>query len=335
MVFAKTAALAYNRVMKNRPKKSAIFNIASPEKPERIAKRIARAGICSRREAETYIADGRVKVNGALLESPAFTVTEKDIIEVDDVRLNKAEPPRLWRYHKPRGLVVSNRDEKGRDTIFTHLPASLPRVISVGRLDIDSEGLLLLTNDGDLARHLELPATGWTRKYRVRVHGRVEEKKLEEIAEGVVVDGVQYGPVLARLDTQMNSNAWLTVAIKEGRNREVRNIMEYLGYPVTRLLRLSYGPFLLGRLEAGGVDEVKPSVLAEQLGMTADAIGHPDLPEPKSSTLRLKPKSSARRQKSGQKSDKRSDQRTDQRSDQRSNRQHKSGKAGNPRIRRP
>ena len=328
MVFAKTAALAYNRVMKNHPKKSAVFNIASSDKPERIAKRIARAGICSRREAETYIADGRVKVNGELLESPAFTVTEKDIVEVDNVRLNKAEPPRLWRYHKPRGLVVSNRDEKGRDTIFTHLPTSLPRVISVGRLDIDSEGLLLLTNDGDLARHLELPATGWTRKYRVRVHGRVEEKKLEEIAEGVVVDGVQYGPVLARLDTQKNSNAWLTIAIKEGRNREVRNIMEHLGYPVTRLLRLSYGPFLLGRLEAGGVDEVKPSVLAEQLGMTAEAIGHPDLPEPKSSTLRLKPKSSARRQRS----DPRSGQKSGQRSDQRTNSQTKSGK---PRPRRP
>ena len=328
MVFAKTAALAYNRVMKNHPKKSAVFNIASSDKPERIAKRIARAGICSRREAETYIADGRVKVNGELLESPAFTVTEKDIVEVDNVRLNKAEPPRLWRYHKPRGLVVSNRDEKGRDTIFTHLPASLPRVISVGRLDIDSEGLLLLTNDGDLARHLELPATGWTRKYRVRVHGRVEEKKLEEIAEGVVVDGVQYGPVLARLDTQKNSNAWLTIAIKEGRNREVRNIMEHLGYPVTRLLRLSYGPFLLGRLEAGGVDEVKPSVLAEQLGMTAEAIGHPGLPEPKSSTLRLKPKSSARRQRS----DPRSGQKSGQRSDQRTNSQTKSGK---PRPRRP
>ena len=328
MVFAKTAALAYNRVMKNHPKKSAVFNIASSDKPERIAKRIARAGICSRREAETYIADGRVKVNGELLESPAFTVTEKDIVEVDNVRLNKAEPPRLWRYHKPRGLVVSNRDEKGRDTIFTHLPASLPRVISVGRLDIDSEGLLLLTNDGDLARHLELPATGWTRKYRVRVHGRVEEKKLEEIAEGVVVDGVQYGPVLARLDTQKNSNAWLTIAIKEGRNREVRNIMEHLGYPVTRLLRLSYGPFLLGRLEAGGVDEVKPSVLAEQLGMTAEAIGHPDLPEPKSSTLRLKPKSSARRQRS----DPRSGQKSGQRSDQRTNSQTKSRK---PRPRRP
>ena len=258
--------------MKNRPQKSTGFSFTPSEKPERIAKRIARAGICSRREAEVYIADGRVKVNGVLLESPAFTVTESDIIEVDNVRLSKAEPPRLWRYHKPRGLVVSNKDEKGRDTIFTKLPESLPRVISIGRLDIDSEGLLLLTNDGELARHLELPATGWTRKYRVRVHGRVEEAKLEEIAEGVNIDGVQYGPILARLDTQKNSNAWLTVAIKEGRNREVRNIMEYLGYPVTRLLRLSYGPFLLGKLEAGGVEEVKPSVLAQQLGLPSDAI---------------------------------------------------------------
>ena len=258
--------------MKNRPQKSTGFSFTPSEKPERIAKRIARAGICSRREAEVYIADGRVKVNGVLLESPAFTVTESDIIEVDNVHLSKAEPPRLWRYHKPRGLVVSNKDEKGRDTIFTKLPESLPRVISIGRLDIDSEGLLLLTNDGELARHLELPATGWTRKYRVRVHGRVEEAKLEEIAEGVNIDGVQYGPILARLDTQKNSNAWLTVAIKEGRNREVRNIMEYLGYPVTRLLRLSYGPFLLGKLEAGGVEEVKPSVLAQQLGLPSDAI---------------------------------------------------------------
>ena len=276
--------------MKNRPKKTVAFNPASSDKPERIAKRIARAGICSRRQAEAYIADGRVKVNGQRLDSPAFTVTESDIIEVDNVLLGKAEPPRLWRYHKPRGLVVSNKDEKGRETIFTHLPENLPRVISVGRLDIDSEGLLLLTNDGELARHLELPATGWTRKYRVRVHGRVEEKKLEEIAEGVQIDGVQYGSILARLDKQMNSNAWLTVAIKEGRNREVRNIMEHLGYPVTRLLRLSYGPFLLGRLEAGRVEEVKASVLAEQLGLSPDAIEKLDIPEKKSPTLRLKAK---------------------------------------------
>ena len=270
--FAILSWVAYNKSMKNRPQKSTGFSLTPSEKPERIAKVIARAGICSRREAEVYISDGRVKVNSELLESPAFTVTASDIIEVDNVRLDKAEPPRLWRYHKPRGLVVSNKDEKGRDTIFTKLPESLPRVISIGRLDIDSEGLLLLTNDGELSRHLELPATGWTRKYRVRVHGRVEEAKLEEIAEGVNIDGVQYGPVLARLDTQKNSNAWLTIAIKEGRNREVRNIMEYLGYSVTRLLRLSYGPFLLGKLEAGQVEEVKPSVLAQQLGLPSDTI---------------------------------------------------------------
>jgi len=277
--------------MKNRPQKSTGFSLTPSEKPERIAKVIARAGICSRRDAEVYIADGRVKVNGALLESPAFTVTKSDMIEVDNVRLSEAEPPRLWRYHKPRGLVVSNKDEKGRDTIFTKLPGSLPRVISIGRLDIDSEGLLLLTNDGELARHLELPATGWTRKYRVRVYGRVEEAKLEEIAEGVNIDGVQYGPVLARLDTQKNSNAWLTIAIKEGRNREVRNIMEYLGYPVTRLLRLSYGPFLLGKLEAGQVEEVKPTVLAQQLGLASDASDAKDAKQAANAPkLRLKTK---------------------------------------------
>ena len=278
--------------MKNRPQKSTGFSLTPSEKPERIAKVIARAGICSRREAEVYIADGRVKVNGALLESPAFTVTKSDMIEVDNVRLSEAEPPRLWRYHKPRGLVVSNKDEKGRDTIFTKLPESLPRVISIGRLDIDSEGLLLLTNDGELARHLELPATGWTRKYRVRVYGRVEEAKLEEIAEGVNIDGVQYGPVLARLDTQKNSNAWLTIAIKEGRNREVRNIMEYLGYPVTRLLRLSYGPFLLGKLEAGQVEEVKPTVLAQQLGLASDASDAKDAKQGECAEIALKDKAS-------------------------------------------
>jgi 23S rRNA pseudouridine2605 synthase len=285
--------------MKNRSQKSTGFSLTPSEKPERIAKVIARAGICSRREAEVYIADGRVKVNDVLLESPAFTVTASDTIEVDNVRLGKAEPPRLWRYHKPRGLVVSNKDEKGRDTIFTKLPESLPRVISIGRLDIDSEGLLLLTNDGELARHLELPATGWTRKYRVRVYGRVEEAKLEEIAEGVNIDGVQYGPVLARLDTQKNSNAWLTIAIKEGRNREVRNIMEYLGYQVTRLLRLSYGPFLLGKLEAGQVEEVKPSVLAQQLGLPSDAIDAKGARQTAGAPkLRLKTKSASQNAKS-------------------------------------
>ena len=243
------------------------FTLSYADAPERIAKRIARAGICSRREAEALISAGRVKLNGETLTTPACVVTAKDRIIVDDTVLPAAEPARLWRYYKPRGLIVSTRDDKGRETIFDALPETLPRVISVGRLDLDSEGLLLLTNDGGLARHLELPSTGWTRKYRVRVRGIVDDNKLTELAEGVSVDGIHYGQVMARLDNQMPSNAWLTVAIKEGKNREIRHIMNYLGYPVSRLLRLSYGPFSLGSLEEGTVKEVKSNVLAEQLGL--------------------------------------------------------------------
>ena len=243
------------------------FTLTQTDLPERIAKRIARAGICSRREAEALILAGRVKLNGKILDTAACIVTAKDRIEIDDKRIPTAAPARLWRYYKPRGLVVSNRDEKGRDTIFDHLPDSLPRVISIGRLDLDSEGLLLLTNDGDLARHLELPSTGWTRKYRVRVRGLVDPLKLDNLSDGVTIDGIHYDEVLARLDNQMPSNAWLTIAIKEGKNREIRYIMEYLGYPVSRLIRLSYGPFSLGNLEVGNVREVKTNVLAEQLGL--------------------------------------------------------------------
>lgn len=243
------------------------FTLSHSDSPERIAKRIARAGVCSRREAEALILAGRVKLNGEILTSPACVVTGKDRIVVDGTALPAAEPARLWRYYKPRGLIVSNRDDKGRETIFDALPETLPRVISVGRLDLDSEGLLLLTNDGGLARHLELPSTGWIRKYRVRVRGVVDDNKLTELAEGVSVDGIHYGQVMARLDNQMPSNAWLTVAIKEGKNREIRHIMNYLGYPVSRLLRLSYGPFSLGSLEEGTVKEVKANVLAEQLGL--------------------------------------------------------------------
>ena len=243
------------------------FSLAQTDVPERIAKRIARAGICSRREAEALILAGRVKLNGKMLDTAACLVTAKDQIEVDDKRVQTAEPARLWRYYKPRGLVVSNRDEKGRDTIFDHLPDSLPRVISVGRLDLDSEGLLLLTNDGGLARHLELPSTGWSRKYRVRVRGLVDSIKLNNLTDGVTIDGIRYGEVLARLDNQMPSNAWLTVAIREGKNREIRHIMDYLGYPVSRLIRLSYGPFSLGNLEDSDVSEVKTNVLADQLGL--------------------------------------------------------------------
>ena len=233
---------------------------------ERIAKRIARAGICSRREAEALITEGKVKVNGETISSPALNVTATDKIMVNGKRLPQAEQARLWRYYKPRGLIVSAKDEKGRQTVFDALPETMPRVISVGRLDYDSEGLLLLTNDGALARHLELPSTGWSRRYKVRVQGRVDEARLQELANGITVDGIRYGEIQAELETQMNSNAWVTVTIKEGKNREVRRIMEHLGHPVSRLIRLSYGPFQLGRLEKGEVEEVRQAILKEQLG---------------------------------------------------------------------
>ena len=273
------------------------FSLAQTDVPERIAKRIARAGICSRREAEALVLAGRVKLNGKILDTAACNVTTKDRIDVDDKRIPTAEPARLWRYYKSRGLVVSNRDEKGRDTIFDRLPDNLPRVISVGRLDLDSEGLLLLTNDGDLARHLELPSTGWTRKYRVRVRGLVNPIKLDNLSSGVTIDNIHYGEVLARLDNQMPSNAWLTVAIKEGKNREIRHIMEYLGYPVSRLIRLSYGPFSLGNLEDGDVREVKTNVLTEQLGLarTRSKSRRPQKPKPKNMHVREHQKHKPRR----------------------------------------
>lgn len=237
-------------------------------KAERIAKRLARAGMCSRREAEAWIRAGRVAVDGTVLESPAVTVTDANAITVDGQPLPAAEPTRLWRYHKPAGLVTTTRDPQGRPTVFDDLPADLPRVVTVGRLDLTSEGLLLLTNDGELARRLELPATGWLRRYRVRVRGRVDAAALETLAGGMEIDGVQYGPIRARLDRQMPTNAWLTVALAEGRNREVRRICEHLGWPVLRLIRLSYGPFQLGRLKPGEVAEVPARVLREQIGST-------------------------------------------------------------------
>ena len=245
------------------------FTLDAQDGPERIAKHIARAGVCSRREAEARIADGRVTVNGELITSPALNVTAADSITVDGKPLPDREPARLWRYHKPRGLVVSARDEKDRQTIFDSLPANMPRVLSVGRLDMDSEGLLLLTNDGGLARHLELPSTGWSRKYRVRVQGHVDPEALEALAGGITIDGIRYGEISARLDRQMPSNAWLNIAIREGKNREVRRIMEHLGHQVSRLIRVSYGPFQLGDLESGGVELVKPRILADQLGLAA------------------------------------------------------------------
>ncbi len=239
---------------------------------ERIAKVIARSGRASRREAERLIEAGRVAVNGATIASPALNVTAKDRITVDGAALQEAEPPRLWLYHKPAGLVTTEKDEKGRPTVFGALPPDMPRVLSVGRLDLTSEGLLLLTNDGEIKRRLELPSTGWTRKYRVRVHGAPEDERLEPLRRGIEVEGVRYQPMTVTLDRQQASNAWLTVSIKEGKTREVRRAMEAVGLTVNRLIRVSYGPFRLGDLKPGAVEEVRPRVLRDQLGLT-DAPG--------------------------------------------------------------
>ncbi len=232
----------------------------------RIAKVLARAGLCSRREAERWIAAGRVAVDGAVLTSPAVTVAHGARVAVDGRPLPESGPSRLWRYHKPPGLVVSHGDPQGRPTVFERLPGALPRVVSVGRIDLNSEGLLLLTNDGALARHLELPATGWTRRYRVRVHGDVDQAALDRLRDGVTVGGSAFGPIGARLERRRGANAWLSVSLQEGRNREVRRVMEHLGLAVNRLIRVAYGPFRLGRLGRGAVAEVRPKALAERLG---------------------------------------------------------------------
>ena len=233
---------------------------------ERIAKRIARAGVCSRREAERRILAGRVSLNGQALRDPAVNVGPQDLVEVDGAVLAAPEPARLWRYHKPAGLLTTDRDPEGRPTVFESLPPHLPRVVSVGRLDLASEGLLLLTNDGGLARELELPSRGWVRRYRARVRGRVDEARLARLAGGAEIDGWRYGPITASLDEQRGGNAWLTVSLAEGRNREVRRVLEHLGHPVNRLIRLAYGPFQLGNLPRGAVAEVKRKALREQLG---------------------------------------------------------------------
>ncbi len=240
---------------------------------ERIAKRLARAGLCSRREAERWIAAGRVQVDGKTLTSPAVNVGPDNRIAVDGQPLPDKPAAALWRLHKTRGLVTSHRDPQGRPTVFDGLPPSLGRVISVGRLDLNTEGLLLLTNDGDLARHLELPATGWRRRYRVRVHGRVDPAALDRLADGITVQGVRYAPIEAKLDRQGTSNSWLTMALSEGKNREIRKVTEHLGLQVTRLIRTAYGPFQLGDLKRGAVAEVPTRVLRDQLGRRAADFG--------------------------------------------------------------
>ena len=234
---------------------------------ERIAKRLARAGLCSRRDAERWIADGRVKVDGEVLATPACVVTDKSVIEVDGKPLPQADRARLWRYHKPVGELVTVRDPQGRPTIFDALPKGMPRTIAVGRLDFMSEGLLLLTNDGELARKLELPANGWTRRYRARVHGTVDEAKLAALSRGITVEGVNYGPIKATLDRQQRSNAWLEVSLTEGKNREVRKVLAHLDLHVMRLIRISFGPIHLGELPTAQVDEVPAQALSALLGV--------------------------------------------------------------------
>jgi 23S rRNA pseudouridine2605 synthase len=234
---------------------------------ERIAKVIARAGICSRRDAEKLIEAGCVTLNGEKVLSPALNVSPDDIVTVDGKPLPSAMPARLWRYHKPAGLVTSHRDPEGRPTVFSKLPPGMPRVLSVGRLDINSEGLLLLTNDGGLARRLELPAQGWVRRYRARLHGDVTQALLDRLKKGVTVDGVRYGPVTAELERTKGSNAWAMVSLTEGKNREVKKLMEHLGLKVARLIRVSFGPFHLGHLSEGEVDEIPGKVWREQLGI--------------------------------------------------------------------
>lgn len=245
----------------------------SPMEPMRIAKAMARSGLCSRRDAERWIADGRVAVNGRVLATPACDVGPTDRILVDGAPLPAAEPAQIWRYYKPRGLVTTHADPEGRPTVFDSLPPDMPRVVSIGRLDYNTEGLLLLTNDGALARHLELPATGWLRRYRVRAFGRVTQAELDALKEGVTIEGVRYGGIEATLDSVQAGNMWLTLALREGKNREVRRILGSLALEVNRLIRISYGPFQLMDLTAGMIEPVKRRVLADQLGPDAAKFG--------------------------------------------------------------
>lgn len=268
---------------KRRDEKTAPAAVAKAFEGDRIAKVMARAGACSRRDAEIWIAEGRVAVNGRVLESPAVNVRESDKIEVDGKPLAEREPTRLFLFHKPVGLVTSAKDPEGRDTVFGYLERrypDLPRIVSVGRLDINTEGLLLLTNDGGLARTLELPATGWTRRYRVRAHGEIDQAQLDKLKEGVTVDGIDYAPIEAKLDRVQGANAWISMSLREGKNREIKRVLEHLGLDVNRLIRISFGPFQLGELGEGEVEEVKLKTLREQLGKGLAELAGVDFSSP-------------------------------------------------------
>ena len=240
-------------------------------KGERIAKIIARAGLASRREAERLILDGRVKVNGNIINSPALNLTINDAIEVDGKLLSQPEETRLWIYHKPVGLISTSKDEKNRPTIFDNLPKEMPRVLSIGRLDLNSEGLLLLTNDGELKRCLELPSTGWLRRYRVRVKGRLNDSMLEPLRQGIFVEGTHFKPMEISFDRQTGANAWLSIGLREGKNREIRKALAFVGLPVNRLLRISFGDFELGKLKKGEVQEVRLSRVKNLLKIRLDS----------------------------------------------------------------
>lgn len=263
---------------------------SAPAKGERIAKVIARSGMCSRREAEQWIADGRVAINGQIIVTPAVTVTDRVTVTIDGEPLPDKERTRLWLYHKPRGLVTTTADPEGRKTIFQTLPRDLPRVMSIGRLDINTEGLLLLTNDGGLKRVLELPETGWLRRYRVRAYGKVTQAQLDALKDGIVIDGIQYGSIDAKLDRVQGDNNWITMAFSEGKNREVKVVLGALGLEVNRLLRLSYGPFMLGDMVEGAVSEIPTRILQDQLGKRLAEAASVDFDAPNLDEARLEAK---------------------------------------------